>query len=137
MNTSALPTLNACLNSLSALLLLAGLVAIRTGRRTLHIRCMLSATAVSALFLTSYLVYHAIHGSTRFQGQGAIRTVYFTILLTHTVLAVVNVPLILTTLYRAARGQFDAHKRLARITWPVWMYVSVTGVLIYLMLYQF
>ena len=131
-----LPALNACLNGVAAALLLAGFVAIRTGRRGLHIRCMLGATGVSALFLISYLTYHATHGSTRFQGQGPVRTLYFAILLTHTVLAAVNVPLVLVTLYRAGRGRWEAHRRLARVTWPVWMYVSVTGVAIYLLLYH-
>lgn len=136
MTLSALPTLNAMLNGLCAVILVVGLVAIKRDNRTLHIRCMLAATTVSVLFLISYVTYHATHGSTRFQGQGWIRPAYFTLLLTHTVLAVLNVPLVLTTLYRAARSQFDAHRRIARITWPVWMYVSVTGVLIYLMLYR-
>ena len=93
--------------------------------------------ASSALFLTSYLVYHAQVGSVRFQGRGPVRTVYFTILLTHTVLAVTIVPLVAVTVVPALRGRFDRHRRLARITLPVWAYVSVTGVVIYLMLYQF
>lgn len=136
MTLSALPTLNAILNSTCAVLLVAGLVAIKRKRRTLHIRCMLAATGVSVLFLASYLTYHAVHGATRFPGTGFIRPVYFTILLTHTVLAAAVVPLVLTTLYRAARGRFEAHRRLARLTWPVWMYVSVTGVAIYVLLYH-
>lgn len=136
MTLTVLPTVNALLNGTCALLLVAGLAAIKTGRRAVHIRCMLAAAAVSALFLMSYVTYHAVHGSTHFQGQGTVRTVYFTVLLTHTVLAAANVPLVLTTLYRAWRGNFAAHKRIARVTWPVWMYVSVTGVVIYLMLYR-
>jgi uncharacterized membrane protein YozB (DUF420 family) len=131
-----LPALNAILNASSAVLLATGYVLIRRGRRDAHKRVMLAALASSALFLTSYLVYHAQVGSVRFRGQGALRTVYFTILLTHTVLAVAIVPLVATTLVPALRGRFDRHRRLARITLPLWAYVSVTGVVIYWMLYR-
>jgi uncharacterized membrane protein YozB (DUF420 family) len=133
---SALPAVNAILNATSAALLTTGYVLIRQGRRDAHRRVMLSALASSALFLTSYLVYHAHVGSVRFQGTGTVRTVYFTILLTHTVLAVTIVPLVAVTVVPALRGRFDRHRRLARITLPVWAYVSVTGVVIYLMLYR-
>ena len=136
MTVSDLPALNACLNASSALLLATGYVLIRRGRRDAHKRVMLAALACSALFLTSYLVYHAQVGSVRFRGQGPIRTVYFTILLTHTVLAVAIVPLVGMTLVPALRGRFDRHRRLARITLPLWAYVSVTGVVIYWMLYR-
>ena len=136
MTVTDLPALNACLNATSAVLLATGYVLIRRGRRQAHQRVMLAALVSSALFLTSYLVYHAQVGSVRFRGQGPVRTVYFTILLTHTVLAVVIVPLVGTTLVPALRGRFDKHRRLARITLPLWAYVSVTGVVIYWMLYR-
>ncbi len=136
MTVTDLPALNAFLNASSALLLATGYVLIRRGRRDAHKRVMLAALASSALFLTSYLVYHAQVGSVRFRGQGAVRTMYFTILLTHTVLAVAIVPLVATTLVPALRGRFDRHRRLARITLPLWAYVSVTGVVIYWMLYR-
>jgi uncharacterized membrane protein YozB (DUF420 family) len=128
--------LNAVLNGTAASLLLAGWLLIRSGRREAHRRVMLAALACSALFLASYLVYHFQVGSVRFRGQGALRTVYLTILLTHTVLAVVIVPLVLVTFTRAHRQQFEAHRRLARITLPLWAYVSVTGVVVYWMLYR-
>jgi putative membrane protein len=131
-----LPALNAALNATSALLLATGYVLIRGGRRRAHKRVMLAALVSSALFLTSYLVYHAQVGSVRFRGQGPIRTVYFTILLTHTVLAVAIVPLVVMTLVPALRERFDRHRRVARITLPLWGYVSVTGVVIYWMLYR-
>jgi uncharacterized membrane protein YozB (DUF420 family) len=131
-----LPTLNATLNGLAALFLLCGFVLIRAGRREAHRRAMLAAVTCSALFLVSYLVYHAQVGSVRFTRTGPIRTVYLTILLTHTVLAAVIVPLVLVTLRRAWRGDFARHRRLARITFPLWAYVSVTGVVVYWMLYR-
>jgi uncharacterized membrane protein YozB (DUF420 family) len=133
---SALPHLNACLNATSGVLLLAGFYFIRRRRVAAHLRCMTAALFVSAAFLVSYLVYHAQHGSTRFTGQGFARTLYFTILLTHTVLAAVIVPLVAVTLRRARRGDFARHRRIARWTFPLWLYVSVTGVVVYLMLYQ-
>jgi uncharacterized membrane protein YozB (DUF420 family) len=136
LTVTDLPALNAVLNATSALLLATGYVLIRRGRRDAHKRVMLAALASSALFLTSYLVYHAQVGSVRFRGQGAVRTVYFAILLTHTVLAVAIVPLVATTLVPALRGRFDRHRRLARVTLPLWAYVSVTGVVIYWMLYR-
>jgi uncharacterized membrane protein YozB (DUF420 family) len=136
LTVTDLPALNAFLNASSALLLATGYALIRRGRRDAHKRVMLAALASSALFLTSYVVYHAQVGSVRFRGQGAVRTVYFTILLTHTVLAVAIVPLVATTLVPALRGRFDRHRRLARITLPLWAYVSVTGVVIYWMLYR-
>ncbi|HEY8149310.1 MAG TPA: DUF420 domain-containing protein [Vicinamibacteria bacterium] len=136
MTVTDLPALNAILNATSAVLLATGYLFIRRGRRDAHKRVMLAALVSSALFLTSYLVYHAHVGSVRFRGQGAVRTLYFTILLTHTVLAVAIVPLVATTLVPALRGRFDRHRRLARITLPLWAYVSVTGVVIYWMLYR-
>jgi uncharacterized membrane protein YozB (DUF420 family) len=136
LTVTDLPALNAGLNATSAVLLATGYVLIRRGRRDAHKRVMIAALVTSALFLASYLVYHAHVGSVRFRGQGPVRTVYFTILLTHTVLAVVIVPLVAMTLVPALRGRFDRHRRLARITLPLWAYVSVTGVVIYWMLYR-
>jgi uncharacterized membrane protein YozB (DUF420 family) len=131
-----LPTLNAVLNATSALLLLVGWRLIRRGRVEAHRRVMLGAVACSTLFLVSYLAYHAQVGSVRFQGQGAIRVVYFAILLTHTVLAAAIVPLVLVTLVRGLKARYESHRRLARVTFPLWSYVSVTGVVIYWMLYR-
>jgi uncharacterized membrane protein YozB (DUF420 family) len=136
MTVRDLPTLNAVLNAASAVLLLCGWLLIRRGRRDAHRRVMIAALACSALFLTSYLVYHAQVGSVRFQGQGAVRTAYFAILVSHTVLAVCIVPLVAITVTRALRGQFERHRRLARVTLPLWAYVSVTGVVVYWMLYR-
>jgi putative membrane protein len=133
---SFLPHLNALLNSTSALFLIAGYSFIRAGRVRAHRNCQLSAVTTSTLFLISYLTYHYHHGATRFAGQGIARPIYFTILISHTVLAVVIVPLVFVTLYRAARGDFFRHKRIARWTLPLWLYVSVTGVVVYLMLYH-
>jgi uncharacterized membrane protein YozB (DUF420 family) len=131
-----LPHLNAVLNSTSALLLLAGYRFIRRGQILAHRNCQVSAVVTSTIFLISYLTYHYYHGATRFAGQGLARPLYFTILTTHTILAVVIVPMILITLYRASRGDFIRHRRIARWTLPLWLYVSVTGVIVYLMLYH-
>lgn len=136
MGLHDLPLVNACLNATTAILLVAGYRNIRRGRVASHQRCMLGALVVSALFLSSYLVYHAQIGSIRFTASGWPRSVYFTILLTHTVLAVTVVPLALVTAARGLRGRFDRHVRIARWTLPIWLYVSVTGVLVYLMLYR-
>jgi len=135
MTVAQLPTLNAALNTLSAVFLCAGYFFIRTKNRDNHRRCMVVALACSTLFLISYLAYHFQVGSVGFKGQGWIRPVYFTILITHTILAAAVVPLALVTLSRALRERFDAHRRIARWTFPIWLYVSVTGVVIYLMLY--
>jgi putative membrane protein len=135
VDVSALPALNAALNAGSAILLAAGYVFIRRRQITAHFACMLSAFALSTLFLVSYVVYHYHAGSRPFGGQGWIRPVYFFFLLTHVTLAAVIVPLALTTIWRALRGRFDRHVPLARWTLPIWLYVSVTGVLIYWMLY--
>ena len=131
-----LPALNAGLNATSALLLLIGWLLIRAGRREAHRRVMLAAVVSSAAFLVSYLTYHAQVGSVRFQGRGWVRTAYFTILITHTVLAAAIVPLVLITLNHGLRERFDRHRRIARVTLPLWAYVSVTGVVIYWMLYR-
>jgi putative membrane protein len=128
--------LNACLNGLSAVLLLCGYAAIRAGKREVHKKFMLSAFFVSCAFLVSYVTYHIrIHQVIHFQGQGWIRPVYFALLLSHTILAAVIVPLILLTLGRAWRGRFDQHRLIARWTFPLWLYVSVTGVIVYFMVY--
>ena len=136
LDVSALPTVNAALNATSAILLVAGFVFIRRRRVRAHLTCMASAFAVSTLFLVSYVTYHYHAGSRPFTGQGWIRPVYFVLLLTHIVLATVIVPLALTTLYRAWRGQFVRHVAIARWTLPIWLYVSVTGVAVYLLLYR-
>jgi len=131
-----LPALNAVLNATSAGLLAVGYVLIRRGRREMHQKVMQAALACSALFLVSYLTYHAQVGSVRFPGQGPIRTVYFAILISHTILAIVIVPLVIVTFVRARRGRFDRHRAIARVTLPLWAYVSVTGVIVYWMLYR-
>ncbi len=136
MEITDLPALNACLNSISTILLGAGYYFIRRREIQRHRLMMTSAFVCSCLFLASYLTYHYHVGSVPFTKQGWIRPVYFTILITHVVLAATIVPLALITLYRAWRSQFDRHKRIARWTWPLWMYVSVTGVVVYVMLYQ-
>ncbi len=133
---SALPTLNAALNGASACLLSLGFLCIRRKRVAAHRACMLSAFATSSIFLVSYLTYHYHVGSVPFRGEGWIRPAYFAILISHTVLAAATVPLALITLVRALRGRFDRHARIARWTLPVWLYVSVTGVLVYWMLYH-
>ncbi len=132
----ALPTANASLNALSAVLLLAGWRAIRAGRRERHRALMLSALGSSALFLAGYLTRVALTGTHRFPGGGALRATYLAVLGSHTVLAVAVLPLVLRTVYLALRGRFDAHRRIARWTFPVWLYVSVTGVAVYVMLYH-
>jgi putative membrane protein len=128
--------LNASLNGVSAVLLAAGYAAIRSGKIAVHKAFMISAFVVSSVFLVSYLVYHYRVGHVAFQGQGWIRPVYFVLLTTHTILAVVIVPMILVTLRRAWLGKFDRHRVIARWTLPLWFYVSVTGVIVYLMVYQ-
>ena len=135
-DVAVLPTLNALLNGTSAVLLTAGWLFIRRRRIDAHRTCMLGAFAVSTLFLVSYVVYHALAGSRPFTGQGPIRWLYFLLLLSHIVLAAAMVPFVLTTLYRALGGDFARHARLARKTAPVWLYVSVTGVVVYWMLYR-
>lgn len=137
MTIADLPALNAVLNGTSALLLAAGYYFIRHGRVKPHRNCMISAVVTSTLFLVSYLYYHAnVQGVTRFENPEWFRPIYLTILISHTILATVLLPLVLVTVYRAGRGRFERHRRIARWTWPVWIYVSVTGVIIYLLLYQ-
>lgn len=130
------PTLNAMLNATSALFLLSGYILIRRKNVSAHRLCMLSAVTASVLFFICYVIYHYNVGATKFQGPGWARTVYFSILIPHTILAVAMVPFVITTLVRALRNQFDKHRRVARWTFPVWLFVSVTGVIVYFMLYH-
>lgn len=136
------PHLNAFLNATSGVFLVCGLFFILTRRAHAHRFCMLTASSISAVFLVSYVAHHAVRtyyfglGPTRFTGEGLARPVYFTILTSHTILAALVAPFVLVTLYRALKGRFDDHRAIARLVYPVWLYVSVTGVIVYLMLYQ-
>jgi len=136
MDLSIFPPLNASLNGASGVLIVLGFVFIKRNAKKPHALCMLLAVLTSSLFLVSYLYYHFHHGATPFPHQGWIRPVYFTVLITHTVCAALVPPFVLVTLIRALRSNFSAHVRVARITFPIWLYVSVTGVLIYWMLYR-
>jgi len=136
LSVSDLPLVNASLNGLATILLIAGYVCIRQRRIAAHRAVMVAAFATSVLFLISYLVYHAHAGSRPFPGRGAIRVIYFTILITHVVLAATIPPLAGITLWRAYHGRFDRHVRIARWTLPLWLYVSITGIVVYFMLYQ-
>lgn len=137
------PHLNAVLNASSGILLICGLVLILKKRVHSHRICMLGASSISAVFLVCYVVHHVLRtsvyglGPTRFTGEGLARPVYFTILTSHTILAALVGPFVIATLWRALKGRFDSHKRLARLVYPVWLYVSLTGVVVYLMLYHF
>lgn len=133
MQVEDLPALNATLNTIAAVLLVCGWVCIKARKKAAHAAFMVLALLVSVAFLTSYLIYHYHVGHVEFQGKGFIRTVYFTMLISHILLAVVNVPLIIMTVVPAIRQRFDRHRRIARWTLPSWLYVSVTGVLVYLM----
>ncbi len=137
MDIAVFPTINAALNFTAAVLLYMGYRAIKKGDRQTHQKYMISALVASALFLICYLVYHALHGSTKYTEEGILRIVYFGILLTHTPLATLMVPFILAAVYFAFRGNFERHVKITRWLFPVWMYVSVTGVIIYVMLYVF
>ena len=136
MEIADLPALNASLNALASVFLLTGYVLIRRGRRDAHKRCMLMALTTSALFLISYVIYHANAGSVPFRGVGTIRVVYFAVLIPHVILAATILPLALVTATRGLRGDYSRHVRIARWTLPLWLYVSVTGVIVYLMLYH-
>jgi uncharacterized membrane protein YozB (DUF420 family) len=136
MTVHDLPAINATLNGLSGILLLAGFALIRSGRREQHRKLMLAAFATSSLFLICYVIYHAQVGSVRFTRQGFVRPLYFTILITHVTLAAVVLPMAIVTLTRGLNGRFGQHRRIARWTFPIWLYVSVTGVLVYVLLYQ-
>jgi uncharacterized membrane protein YozB (DUF420 family) len=137
MDASILPPINATLNGIATVLLTLGFIFIKSGNRRAHAACMLTAFGVSVVFLVSYVAHkilvHGVH--TPFGGEGAVRTFYYVMLFTHIVLAIAIVPMVLVTMSRALKERFDAHKAVARWTWPVWMYVSVTGVLVYLFLY--
>jgi putative membrane protein len=126
-----LPAVNASLNTITTLFLVRGWFAIRAGNRTLHAFCQKSAFVFSAVFLVCYIVYHSVHGDSHFPGQGLIRPVYFSILISHIVLSIVALPMVLSTFFFALTGRFDTHRKLARITFPIWLYVSVTGVVIF------
>jgi uncharacterized membrane protein YozB (DUF420 family) len=136
MNLTDLPALNATLNAISFVFLVTGYSFIRRGRRIAHRNCMVAALITSALFLTSYVIYHLNVGSVPFQKTGWIRTVYFAVLIPHVILAAAIVPMILITVWRAWSRRYDTHRRIARWTLPLWLYVSITGVIVYLMLYQ-
>ncbi len=136
MDFTILPTVNAILNSIAAVLLVRGWVLIRRRDFEAHKKTMLAAFATSTLFLVSYLIYHAQVGSVKFTGTGPVRVVYFTILISHVILAAAITPMALITLYRAWKNQLERHRRLAKITLPLWLYVSVTGVVVYAMLYH-
>jgi uncharacterized membrane protein YozB (DUF420 family) len=134
--SSRLPAINAALNGMATVLLSSGYVLIRRRRIAAHRACMIAAFAASSLFLITYLIHHARVGSVPFHGAALLRPVYFGLLVPHIVLAALVVPLALTTIYRAWRGRFDRHRRLARVTLPIWLYVSVSGVLVYILLYH-
>ena len=136
MTLHDLPAVNATLNGLSGILLVVGYAAIRAGRINWHRRCMIAAFVTSAVFLVCYVIYHAQVGSVRFTRQGFVRPLYFSILITHVTLAATVVPLAVMTLRRGLRAQYPRHRAIARWTLPVWLYVSVTGVLVYVLLYQ-
>src|SRR5688572_3981426 len=136
MSLSDLPALNACLNSVSTVFLVLGYIFIKKGRQDAHRNCMIGAVITSTLFLTSYLIYHYNAGRTSFPNPHWFRATYLIILLTHTILAVAIVPMVLITVIAAVRKRWEFHKKFARWTWPIWMYVSITAVVIYLLLYQ-
>ena len=136
MSVHDLPALNATLNGLAGILLLVGFSLIRSGRREGHRKWMIAAFATSSLFLLSYLTYHAQVGSVPFTRQGFVRPLYFTILITHITLAAVVLPMAIVTLTRGLNGRFTQHRAIAKWTFPIWLYVSVTGVLVYILLYQ-
>lgn len=136
MSLVDLPAVNACLNGASTVLLTVGYIFIKQGKQKAHRNCMVGALITSTAFLTCYLYYHYFAGRTTFQDPAWFRPYYLAILLTHTVLAVMIVPMVLMTVVRAMQQKWEAHKKIARWTWPIWMYVSVTGVAIYLLLYQ-
>ena len=139
---SIFPHLNAILNATSGILIVVGFCFIRARQIAKHRTCMLSASIVSAVFLASYLTHHALRtyyfglGPTRFTGEGLARPIYFTVLTSHTILAALVAPFVILTLWRGVKGDFDKHKNIARLVFPVWLYVSVTGVIVYLLLYQ-
>lgn len=136
IEVNSLPHINACFNALSSLLLIIGFIFIKKGNVTAHKKCMLSALFCSSLFLVGYLTYHYFHGTTRFTAEGVVRTVYFSILISHTLLSMLIVPLIGLLLWFAFKQKFHSHKRLAKWTFPMWLYVSISGLLVYFFLYH-
>ena len=136
MMVQDLPAVNACLNGLSTIFVAIGYIMIKQGKKVAHRNCMVGALTASTAFLTCYVIYHLQTGHTSFQDPAWFRPIYLVFLASHVLLAVAIVPLVIITVFRAARGNFERHKKIARWTWPIWMYVSVTGVLIYLLLYQ-
>lgn len=136
MSVTDLPALNATFNAISTVLLITGWIFIKRGDRRNHKRCMVAALVTSTMFLTSYVIYHAQVGSVPFRGTGLIRTVYFAVLIPHVILAAAIVPPVLITASRGLTAKYDKHRRIARWTLPLWLYVSITGVIVYLMLYQ-
>lgn len=136
MTVTDLPALNATLNATASVLLVTGYIMIRRGERAKHRACMIAALVVTTMFLTSYVIYHLQVGSVPFQGEGWIRSIYFAVLVPHVILAIAIVPLVIMTVSRALSARFDKHRRIARWTLPLWLYVSVTGVIVYLMLYK-
>jgi putative membrane protein len=136
MEYTDLPFVNAILNSITTVLLVAGFIAVKSGNKDLHRKIMIAALTTSTVFLIGYLTHKFTVGPTKFTGEGSIRTVYFTILITHTILAIVNLPLIIWAVVLAAKGNFEKHMKVTRWAYPIWLYVSVTGVLVYLFLYQ-
>jgi putative membrane protein len=137
VDLSKLPLVNACLNFSAFVTLFVAWIKIKQGKREEHKRLMLLALAISSIFLVSYVTYHYFHGRTTYQGQGILRTIYFFILATHTPLAMTVVPLAIVALVFAFKGKFESHKKVTRFLYPIWVYVSITGVVIYLMLYVF
>lgn len=136
MSLRMLPTLNAILNATSGILIIIGYVMIRRGKVNAHRACMIGAVTASIIFLISYIIYHFNVGATRFAGTGWSRPFYFTVLISHTILAVVLAPVVVVTLRRALKGDFKRHLKIARWTFPMWVYVSITGVIVYFMLYH-
>lgn len=134
VDLSFMPAVNAFFNACSATAIVAGVLAIRQGKRATHKALMLTALACSVLFLLGYLAYHFVHGDTKYAGDGAMRTVYLALLASHVVLSLPVVPLVLTTLYMSFSGRFPSHRKVARVTFPLWLYVSVTGVVVFFML---
>jgi len=133
-NVAFLPAVNAGLNATSAVLVALGILSVKRGKRDAHMRFMIGGTIASALFLVCYIIYHSVQGDTKFQGVGPIRMVYFFILISHILLSVAVVPMILSTLFFAITKRFEAHRKIARWTYPIWLYVSVTGVLVFALL---
>ena len=131
-----LPTLNASINAVCAILITTGFIMIKKRRVEAHKACMITACVMSVIFLASYITYHSLGGFTHYPGQGVVRTVYFSILISHTILAAINLPLVIVTVFFALSGRIARHRKLAMWTFPVWLYISVTGVIIYLMLYH-